>query len=142
MDKWDPRRLRLPGATLAAPSGGRPTEPRRRRGAGDGAAPFIKGPLPVVWLGEARKLGVSALWVGLGLWYLRGLKRSSSVVVSNVMMRDWGVSGDAKSRALRALEAAGLITIERRGKRSPRVTIVAPPSWEGGRARNEATVSI
>ena len=40
------------------------------------------------------------------------------------MMQDWGVLPDAKSRALRALEKAGLITIERRGKRSPRVSLL------------------
>jgi DNA-binding transcriptional ArsR family regulator len=40
------------------------------------------------------------------------------------MMQGWEVSPDAKSRALRALEKAGLIAIERRGKRSPRVSLL------------------
>jgi hypothetical protein len=78
----------------------------------------------VVWLSRARKLGVTALWVGLGLWFLRGLRRSNSFTVSNLMMREWGVQPDAESRALRALEQAGLIIIARREKRSPRVTLV------------------
>ena len=85
---------------------------------------FIKGPLDFVWLSEARKLGVTALWVGLSLWFLRGLRRSNSFIVSNLMMQEWGVQPDAKARALRALEKAGLITVERRGKRSPQVTLV------------------
>jgi len=41
-----------------------------------------------------------------------------------VMMEDFGVLPDAKRRGLRALEKAGLIAIERRGKRSPNVTLI------------------
>jgi DNA-binding transcriptional ArsR family regulator len=80
--------------------------------------------MDVSWVSQARKLGVTALWVGLGLWFLRGLRRSNSFIVSNLMMREWGVEPDAKSRALRALEKAGLVIVERRGKRSPVVTLV------------------
>ena len=85
---------------------------------------FIAGPIDVTWLSKARKLGVGALWVGLGLWFLRGLKRSDSFLVSNLILREWNVLPDAKRRALRTLEKAGLITIERRGRRSPRVTLM------------------
>ena len=85
---------------------------------------FILGPLDVVWLSHARKLGVGALWVGLSLWYLRGLKGSDSFLVSNLTMQEWDVLADAKGRALRKLQSAGLITMEQRGKRNPRVTIV------------------
>jgi hypothetical protein len=85
---------------------------------------FIAGPVDVVWLSQARRLGVSALWVGLGLWFLRGLKRSDCFIVSNLMMQEWGVLPDAKQRALRKLQRVGLITIEQRNKRSPRVTLI------------------
>jgi hypothetical protein len=71
---------------------------------------------------------VTALWVGLGLWFLRGLKRSDSFIVSNLMMQELEVQRDAKARALRKLEKAALITIEPRGKRSPRVTLVRQSS--------------
>jgi DNA-binding transcriptional ArsR family regulator len=57
------------------------------------------------------------------LWHLRGLKRADSFLVSNLMAREWGVGVKAKGRALRKLEKAGLIAIERRGKRSPQVTL-------------------
>ena len=85
---------------------------------------FIAGPIDVDWLSEARKLGVTALWVGLGLWFLRGLKKSDSFIVSNLLMQTWAVLPDAKGRALKKLERAGLITIEQRGKRSPRITLM------------------
>jgi DNA-binding transcriptional ArsR family regulator len=79
------------------------------------------------------------MWVGLGLWYLRGLKRSDGFVVSNLMMKDWGVQPDAKSRALRTLEKAGLIAIERKGKRSPFVTLIVPKDDES--SLNDASLS-
>ena len=115
---WDPSSLVLDGVkpTQAVARRGRRVSPVRGK--------FIAGPVDVAWLAQARQLGVSALWVGLGLWYLRGLKRSDSFIVSNIMMQEWGVQADAKARALRKLEMAGLIAVERKGRRSPRVTLV------------------
>ena len=92
---------------------------------------FISGPVDVGWLSQARQLGVSALWVGLGLWHLRGLKRSDTFIVSNQFAEVWGVLPDAKARALRKLESAGLIVVEQRGKRSPSVTLVVKRLTEG-----------
>ena len=85
---------------------------------------FIAGPVDVDWVCKASRLGVKALLVGLALWHLRGLRKADTFVVSNIMLRDWGVQQDAKRRALRALQKIGLIKIERLGKRSPQVTLV------------------
>jgi hypothetical protein len=131
---WDPSSLRLDQTRVVQLNG------RARRGRQPSTIrnKFIKGPLDFVWLSEARQLGVTALWVGLGLWFLRGLRRSNSFIVSNLMMQEWGVQPDAKARALRALERAGLIRVERRGKRSPQVTlIVGNPSNGGGAPPDE-----
>ena len=91
---------------------------------GDGL--FLRGPIPMGWLHEASKLGVSALWVGCVLWHLSGVKKSDTFLVSNFHLHRWGVDRFAKSRALKALANAGLVNIEGRGKRSPKVTIVVP----------------
>ena len=64
--------------------------------------------------------------VGLALWHLKKLRRADTFLVSNLMLQEWGVLPDAKSRALRALERAGLIRVERRGKSSPRVSLIVP----------------
>ena len=53
----------------------------------------------------------------------KGLRKSDSFIVSNLNMQEWDVLPDAKSRALRKLEKAGLITVEHRRKSSPRVTL-------------------
>ena len=117
---WDPSSLRLdPSAVPPAPLAtrrGRRISPIKNK--------FIKGPVDFAWLSSAQKLGVTALWLGTCLWFLRGLKGSDSFLVSNMVAQEWGLLPDAKSRALRKLEMAGLITVERRGKRSPRVTLV------------------
>jgi hypothetical protein len=68
----------------------------------------------------------------LGLWFLRGLRRSNSFTVSNLMLQEWGIQPDAKTRTLRALEKAGLIRVERRGKRSPLVTLIVGNRFNGG----------
>jgi hypothetical protein len=88
---------------------------------------FIAGPVDVSWVCQARRLGVTALFVGLALWHLKGLRKTDTFIVSNLMLQEWGILPDAKRRAIRALERAGLIKVERRGKRSPRVTLYSSP---------------
>jgi DNA-binding transcriptional ArsR family regulator len=129
---WDPGHLRLSQETVARTETGN-RRPRRRS-----TAPgiFIAGPVDVAWVLQAGRLGVKALLVGLLLWHLRGLKRSDTFKVSNMMAERWGVTPDAKGRALRKLEAAGLIAVERQGKRSPRVTLLVQ-----GRSATPRTVS-
>ena len=127
---WDPSRLRLDQARLnGRPGRGRQVSPIRDK--------FIAGPIDVSWVCRAGRLGVKALLVGLALWHLRGLRRSNSFIVSNLMMREWGVQPDAKARALRALERSGLIRVERRGKRSPQVTLVVGNPSNGGGTQRE-----
>jgi DNA-binding transcriptional ArsR family regulator len=115
---WDPGNLVLGDVALSNAAS------RRGRRVSSVRGKFIAGPIDIVWLSQARKLGLTALWVGLGLWFLRGLRRSDTNIVSNLTMQEWDVEPDAKTRALRTLEKAGLVTVERRGKRSPRVTLI------------------
>jgi DNA-binding transcriptional ArsR family regulator len=123
---WDPSCLRLDQTGAWFQDGtcrGRRVPPIRGK--------FIAGPVDVSWVCQASRLGVKALLVGLALWHLKGLRRENSFLVSNLMVQEWGVQPDAKRRALRALEKAGLITVERRGKRSPRVTLIVGNTFEG-----------
>ena len=92
---------------------------------------FIAGPIDVSWVCQASRLGVKALLVGLALWHIKGLRKADTFIVSNLMLQDWGIQPDAKSRALRELEKAGLIRVERRGKRSPQVTLVVEKRIRG-----------
>ena len=83
---------------------------------------------------------MKALLVGLALWHIRGLRKTDTFIVSNLMLPGLGVQPDAKRRALRKLENAGLIKVERRGKRSPQVTLVVEKGINGGAFM--ATVSV
>jgi hypothetical protein len=129
-ENWDPHSFQLDADSPA------PKPPNRKgRRVSSIRGKFVAGPIDAIWLSHARDLGVTALWVGLGLWYLRGLKRSDTFVVSNMMMQEWGVLPDAKGRALRKLQAAGLITMEQKGKRSPCVTLVIKKQSGDGMGR-------
>ena len=124
---WDLDRLRLNQGAVerydGAKSHGRRTSPI--------AGKFIAGPVAVPWICRASQLGVKALLVGLALWHLKGLRKVDTFTVSNLMLQDWGIQPDAKWRALRKLERAGLIKVERRGKRSPEVTLLSPKTVSG-----------
>ena len=96
---------------------------------------FILGPIDVSWILRAGRFsGVKALLCGLALWYLHGLRRKwkahDSKTVSNLALDGWGISPDAKRRALLKLANAGLIEVEYRHKRSPRVMILSPYAKE------------
>ena len=120
IDSWNPNHLRLVPERVRGSQG---VERRRRRGS-PVQGKFIAGPVDVVWLLQARPLGVTALLVGLALWHIKGLRKTETFIVSNLMLQEWDIQPDAKRRALRTLERAGLVKIERRGKRSPQVTLV------------------
>jgi DNA-binding transcriptional ArsR family regulator len=117
---WDPSSLRLDRDGVKRSQGGA----RRGRKASPIRGKFIAGPIDVSWVVQAKRLGATPLLVGLALWHLKRLRQADTFTVSNLMLQEWGVQPDAKSRALRALERAGLIRVERRGKRSPHVTLV------------------
>ena len=99
----------------------RPTRPPQRvRGR------FLKGPVPFDWLSMAAKLPGRAFHVGILLWFLAGMTARLTVTLTGATTRSFGLDRDAKSRALRSLEAAGLVTVRRRPGQNPDVTIILP----------------
>jgi DNA-binding transcriptional ArsR family regulator len=88
--------------------------------------PFINGKLPLDWLARVFALkSLSAVGVARALFYKRGLEGSNrDLPLTNVCLKHFGVSRAAKSRALSKLEAAGLVRVERKPGRSPRVTLL------------------
>jgi hypothetical protein len=85
---------------------------------------FLSGPIPLAWLVIAAKLPARSLHVGLALWYSVGLSGSTSVSLSNILCSRFGLDRNAKYRALRSLECAGLVAVQRKRGRSPLVTIL------------------
>jgi DNA-binding MarR family transcriptional regulator len=89
---------------------------------------FVKGPIPLPWLQTAARLPGKTLHVGLCLWYLAGLTRSTTVRLGTKAVHDMGISRDAKSDALRRLVEAGLVTVEQRPGKVPIVTLLTTSS--------------
>jgi hypothetical protein len=76
--------------------------------------PFIKGPLRLGDLAAVVRLpGKYTLAVWLLLQYRSDIGRGSAVTIPNRLLKSWNIDKNAKTRALKQLERAGLITIER-----------------------------
>jgi hypothetical protein len=101
---------------------------------------FVQGPIPLDWLQRAARLpGRSPLAVALAIFYKFGLQKRAPdpIVVTNVLAEEFGVDRKGKYSALKALEEAGLIRVERRLGKSPRVSLLgvemeATPSSKAG----------
>ena len=115
----DPERLRYPldsalNSSQSAPPQKEITKSRR----------FLKGPIPLDWLVIAAKQSGRALHVGIVLWFLKGVKRSRTVELTQSKLAWFGISRHAGYRALAKLEKAGLVSVGRHRGRSPIVTIL------------------
>lgn len=85
---------------------------------------FLKGPIPLRDITTASRLGGSALALFLAVHHRCALTRRSTVTLPKQLLQEFGMSRDTKSRALRSLEAAGLILAQRDDGMSTRVTLV------------------
>jgi DNA-binding transcriptional ArsR family regulator len=88
-------------------------------------------PVPMEWFRRACLLPGKALVVALVAWYRSKVERSPTVILTQTGLSELGVSRQAKYRALRRLEEAGLVTVRRRGHKSPEVTVIAPAGPAG-----------
>ena len=98
--------------------------------------PFIKGPIPLMWLICALSLPGSSINVGLALWYWSGILKKRTFKLTSQMCQPFGIickNGEfirfamtrpTKLRALRNLENAGLIKVNWSGQKAPEVTIL------------------
>lgn len=83
----------------------------------------MKGPIPWRWIERAAALGGKALAIGMALWREAGYRETAIV---NVTLRRLAVgsSEDATRRAVKSLEAAGLVRVERPPGRALRITLL------------------
>jgi hypothetical protein len=85
---------------------------------------FYVRTIPLAWAMKSTALPGKSAAVSVLLWYLSGVSKSSTVTLSGVQLRRFGIQRLAGSRALKWLEAAGLVIVARKGNKSPRVTIL------------------
>ena len=85
--------------------------------------PFVK--VPLWWITEATKATrTPKALVCIELLHKAWKTRSQTFSLPNGRLRKLGISREIKRRTLRELEAAGLITVERRHGKNPLVTMV------------------
>ena len=105
-----------PSINTSPPSGSHQTSQRL----------FVKGPIPLRWLTEAARLpGKSPIVVGVALFHLAGLKGTrSGLALCPKRLAPFGLALRTVNHALRTLENAGLVTVDRASGRCPQVTIL------------------
>lgn len=77
------------------------------------AALFLRGPIPLPWLGSAASLPGKTLQVGIALWWLHGMAKGKPFKLTQKALQTLNVERDAASAALLRLEQAGLIRVVR-----------------------------
>lgn len=90
---------------------------------------FLRGPIPLDWIVRAKSLPRQALAVALAIWFLKGLRRKGEIKFNPSTLTRFKIDRWSAYRGLQALEAAGLIRVDRHRGRAPLVTIleVSPP---------------
>lgn len=99
--------------------------PKGRRIKGE----FLKGPIPLAWLSIASKLpGKAPLAVALSIMFEVGRRKQTEIVLTSAICERFGVNRKSKYRGLHALEDVGLVSVERRPRKNPIVTVLEPHS--------------
>jgi len=96
--------------------------PPRRRGKARKDT-FVK--VPLWWFEQVtRATRTQQAFVGIWLLHLAWKAKSTTFPVPNGQLGERGVDRRVKRKALASLEKAGLITVDRRDRKTPRVTLV------------------
>jgi hypothetical protein len=91
------------------------------------AGEFLRGPIPLEWLGLAARLPGKALAVALAIWFESGRKKNRrTVTLTRAILDRFGVNRYAAYRALQDLEGAGLVTVKRQQGKNSVVTLQEP----------------
>jgi hypothetical protein len=80
--------------------------------------------VPWAWVEHLRSVKAGSTWhLAHVLLYEHWRTGGKPIVLSNVAMREEGIKPRSKSRGLVELTKLGLITVERKTGRSPRITV-------------------
>jgi hypothetical protein len=84
---------------------------------------FIRGPLPHEWFSRACRLGGKCANLALALWYVHGMG-GSPIMLPRRIRSEFGLGDSSTYYALQLMEKKGLVRVERRRGRAPRVTLL------------------
>ncbi len=94
--------------------------PLRGRRRADSKERFVT--IPMEW--AKRAIQVGAFPLAAPIWYKYRITGGQEVVLSNTLVVEFGISRKQKYRLLCRLETAGLVRVQRQGRKSPRVVPV------------------
>ena len=118
-------RLRMPDQQMAKHTTANPKRIRSSSKARKVRGEFLKGPIPLDWLGRAAKLpGKAPLATALAIMFEVGRRRTPAITLTTAILQRFGVNRKAKYRALEHLQDAGLIAVHQKPRRNPVVTIL------------------
>ena len=86
---------------------------------------YLRGPIRIVDIQAAAKLGGSSLAVLLAIHHRRVVTNQEAVTLPSGLLSEFGIDKSAKKRALQKLEAAKLIRVERAPGRTAVVELIA-----------------
>jgi len=119
LDPFDPRHLAANDDFVVANAQARRS--KSERGTPDGG--YIR--IPLAWhrlavaaCGSAQQLACAEL-----LYRAAVIQRTTTPTMPTEALKEYGIDRQVRRRTLDALEAAGLVAVERRANRNPRVTI-------------------
>jgi hypothetical protein len=115
-DPFDLKKLVLPPEIVRERRGIEPKKIQKRR------AHFVK--VPWVWVERLDGANGQTYRLALCLLYLHWKSGSEPIKLPNGMLKIDGISRASKWRGLAELERRGLITVERRPRRSPIIRLV------------------
>jgi hypothetical protein len=84
--------------------------------------------LPIGQFDRACVLPGKSLAIYLLLWRQTRVEKKQVVTLTSTSLQTHGISRHQKETALHRLEAAGLIAVQRRGRRNPEVTLLDLPA--------------
>jgi hypothetical protein len=87
---------------------------------------FIKGPIPLIWLANANRLGGSVGVVAFVLWFYDGMNAGRPFKIDHSLDDITGVSRQTRQSALKKLEQARLIELKINRGAYPTVRIIKP----------------
>jgi hypothetical protein len=85
---------------------------------------FLRGPIPLEWLGVAAQLPGKTLNVAIALWWRHGMANGKPFKLTRKALKTLNVERDAASAGLTRLEQAGLIQVERKPGQRPVISIL------------------
>ena len=85
---------------------------------------FIRGPIPCDWLRGAMRCGGKSANLALALWWLAGIEGANPIQLTPRVLGYFEISPRAARRRLAEFEKAGLVKVDRRRGRSPRVFLL------------------